>query len=455
MVNSESEINLFFRAAKGDWIGVAKILDSGTSVNASDYNSRTALHLAAERGHVEVVKYLISSGAEVEAKDCYGKTAAEIAIDEHHKLVYDILENAACDSLKIISNDSIRAKRSMYAVFAVTEAFPRQIATAMIEGRKISPISRSAVSLLFSEVVGFEELSTKLCADKVFDLLDRLYRKFDKIALTHGVQKVDTFGKVFMAATNFMEDQATDHAARLARFACEALRAAGETLIDEHEPASRRIQLRIGMHCGPVTGNVIGSQNLKYTLLGDTVNIAARMQTTCTPGRIQCSAATAAALESQQAPDIALRARGDVDIKGKGTMRTSWVCSLRSAQTSRTRLPNPSPTPDGEAGGMHHSESCPDLQRPSRPAEPDTSQPDPTQRAPHLDDSDDELPARARDAGGAATAARRLWHWDSARSFASPLGTLEYQGKAPAGVPPSRCQCSESMPGPGVAGASA
>jgi class 3 adenylate cyclase len=304
----EMEVKLFYLAASGDLIGSYRMVENGVSVNVLDYNNRSPLHLACERGHLQVVEFLIESKAEINCQDNFGETPSSLAAARNHTSIELFLQQAGANCLAS-SNLELRTRRSRRASFAVMEAFPRPIAVAMLEGRCIEPISKSMVSLLFSDIVGFTTISSTMDPAKVSSLLNRLFRKFDDLSYLHGVQKIDVVGDAYIAATNFMEDQAADHAARLARFAIDAMKAARETCIDEEHPdLFGCIPIRIGMHCGPVAGSVIGSQNLKYTLIGDTVNIASRMESTSTAGRIQCSQRVAALL-AEQADEIVLQRR--------------------------------------------------------------------------------------------------------------------------------------------------
>ena len=219
----------------------------------------------------------------------------------------------------------ISVPQSRRASCALRLAFPRAIAEAIMCGRRPEPIVRDCVSVFFSDIVGFTKFSSTAEASQVSGLLTRLFAKFDALAQLHGVQKIDVIGDAYLAATNVLEDQAADHAARLARFAMDAVAAAAATRLDDADPASPAVQIRVGLHSGPASATVVGAQGYKYTLFGDTVNTASRMESTSLPGRIQCSAA-AAALIADQDPLVPLMAReGGVEAKGKGLMRTCWV----------------------------------------------------------------------------------------------------------------------------------
>lgn len=72
--NLDSTMQLLFMACQGDGTGVTELLSEGIDVNSIDLDGRTALHVAACEGHVEVVKLLLDWKANIEARDRWGST---------------------------------------------------------------------------------------------------------------------------------------------------------------------------------------------------------------------------------------------------------------------------------------------------------------------------------------------------------------------------------------------
>ena len=98
-------------------------------------------------------------------------------------------------------------------------------------------------------------------------------------------------------------------------------------------PGGGGISVRIGLHCGPVTAGVLGSERLQYDVWGDTVNVASRMESTSEPNKIHISEQFKIALTplrkgegtGESSHEIDLIERGLVDVKGKGKMQTYWL----------------------------------------------------------------------------------------------------------------------------------
>lgn len=116
----------------------------------------------------------------------------------------------------------------------------------------------------------------------------------------------------------------SDHVARVAAFALDAIKAANKTLVDLNDPARGYVQLRVGFHPGPLSAAVVGTMRPKYTVLGDTVNTASRMESNSEAGRANMSKA-AADLLTQICPGIELESRGKMTIKGKGQIECFFL----------------------------------------------------------------------------------------------------------------------------------
>jgi class 3 adenylate cyclase len=204
------------------------------------------------------------------------------------------------------------------------EIFPRRVADALKNGQKVNPEDHDNVTIVFSDIVHFTDISRELTPLKVSHMLDRLYLAFDRIARKHQVFKVETIGDAYMGVTNLENNMEHTHTRNIAEFAVDMINEANKILIDEETPSKGYIDIRVGFHSGPVVSNVIGSMNPRYGLFGDTVNTANRMESNSKANRILCSE-RAYKLLVEQAPDMPTRKRGKVAVKGKGEMTVYWV----------------------------------------------------------------------------------------------------------------------------------
>lgn len=218
---------------------------------------------------------------------------------------------------------NVTAARNEELLFKV---FPKHIAEALRDGRKVEPEHHDCVTICRVDIVSFATLSSRLSPAKMSDVLDRLYERFDALSSKHGIFKVETIGDAFLCVSNLATKQEDDHAKRIAEFSIEAIQAANETLIDPSNPAMGHVEIRVGFHSGSATASVVGSRLPKFGIFGETISTASKMESNSKPGQIQCSRRSADLLKQQCRADITwLTPRGKIEIKGKGMMETFFV----------------------------------------------------------------------------------------------------------------------------------
>mmetsp|Transcript_30292 Transcript_30292/g.78652 ORF Transcript_30292/g.78652 Transcript_30292/m.78652 type:complete len:935 (-) Transcript_30292:619-3423(-) len=186
--------------------------------------------------------------------------------------------------------------------------------------------SHENVTILFTDIVGFTAMSKEVKPDQVMAYLNELFTAFDALVDTYEIYKVETAGDCYIAAGGLTKiDQdgfiCIDHepdpveaAHRVLSFA-KALLYCAKTVMMPHNGQPTRI--RVGMHTGPAVTGLIGTKLPKYSVFGDTMNTASRMESSCPYGCIQISEATHALLS-----DHPFKPTGGVEVKGKGRMET-------------------------------------------------------------------------------------------------------------------------------------
>ncbi|KAL6753871.1 nucleotide cyclase [Haematococcus lacustris] len=150
------------------------------------------------------------------------------------------------------------------------------------------------VTILFTDICSYTTISSELTARQVVALLSGLYDRFDTLCEKHGMWKVETVGDCWMAASGAYPRLAPREAAlRAARLALDMIQVAeGFTSED-----GRRVQIRVGLASGPVFASVISHKMPHVALIGDTTNVASRMESSCEPMRIHVAGSTAALLK--------------------------------------------------------------------------------------------------------------------------------------------------------------
>ena len=188
---------------------------------------------------------------------------------------------------------------------------PAPIVERLKEGDGSVAERHPEATVMFIDIVGFTTMSSAVLPEQLVGFLNQLFSELDALTTAHGLEKIKTIGDAYMVAGGLPAPR-DDHAAAVARLALEV-----RTLVKGFEtPDGKPLDVRVGIHSGPVIAGVIGVTKLTYDLWGDTVNTASRMESHGEPGVIQITEATKVCIEGQ----FRVESRGTVQVKGKGPM---------------------------------------------------------------------------------------------------------------------------------------
>jgi adenylate cyclase len=172
------------------------------------------------------------------------------------------------------------------------------------------------VSVLFSDMVGFTVLSSKIESTALVRILNTIFSVFDKLCMKNGVEKIKTIGDAFMAVAG-APVPVPDHADRAVNQAKDMLR----SLQKVNSRLGCDIQIRIGVNSGAVVAGVIGTTKYVYDIFGDTVTIASKMESTGVPGCLHISEMTYNILQSREG----FEPKGTCNIVGREEQITTYL----------------------------------------------------------------------------------------------------------------------------------
>ncbi|XP_034974728.1 speract receptor-like [Zootoca vivipara] len=235
-------------------------------------------------------------------------------------------------SLKERTED-LKRERSL-AEDLLHQMLPKSVAKQLRKCKHVEAENYDQVTIFFSDVVGFTSIAASCTPLQVVEMLNNLYVCFDTRIESYDVYKVETIGDAYMVVSGLPERNGTKHADEIAKMALDLVAAVRQVVIP-HMP-SGKLQLRAGIHTGPCVAGVVGHKMPRYCLFGDTVNTASRMESTSLPQRIHISSATYLALLEDDAYDIELR--GEIEVKGKGKMKTYWLLGNKNYSVQNDSL---------------------------------------------------------------------------------------------------------------------
>lgn len=212
-----------------------------------------------------------------------------------------------------------QADRVLYNVL------PETIAERLKHNQETLAEEFNSASVLFADIVNFTPISARFAPDKVFNMLNDLFSRFDELVDKYGVEKIQVAGDAYMVAAG-VPNPRPDHATVLAQLALDMLDCVKSLeFLDGKHP----IEIRIGLNSGSLMAGVIGRKKYYYALWGDMVNIASRMQSHGTSGKIQITREMYELVKDEFICEYI----GRINVKGKGPME-AWHLLAKKEERS-------------------------------------------------------------------------------------------------------------------------
>ncbi len=229
---------------------------------------------------------------------------------------------------------------------------PEETAAELKENGYATPRHYDKVTVLFTDFVGFTQVSEKMTPQEIVRELDYCFLEFDRIIDRHNLEKIKTIGDSYMCAGGIPLANDTNpwdvvHAALEIRDFMDTARKARESKGEAYW------QLRIGVHTGPVVAGVVGKNKFAYDIWGDAVNTASRMESSGEAGKVNISGKTYEIVNKH----FHCTYRGKVKAKNKGEVDMYFVegpleTTIRNLPLLKSQQKNPH-SPDSDKSSTH------------------------------------------------------------------------------------------------------
>jgi adenylate cyclase len=201
---------------------------------------------------------------------------------------------------------------------------PAPIAEELKRSGRVQPKYTRSATILFADIQGFTLLAERIEPARLVNLLDEYFTALDEIGARYGLEKVKTMGDAYMAVAGVLSPDRR-HSIDVCLAALE-MRAQLDRLKARCEAIGENaLQLRIGIHTGPVISGVVGNRRMTFDIWGDAVNTAWFMEAFGVAGRVNVSETVAGHVEGL----FELEPRGRIDAKHERSHEMFFLNGLK------------------------------------------------------------------------------------------------------------------------------
>jgi adenylate cyclase len=199
---------------------------------------------------------------------------------------------------------------------------PADVADELKRSGLVQPQHYDEATVLFADFVDFSSISREMTAEQLVQDLDECFRVFDQLADKYGIEKIKTIGDAYMCigGVPITHEFSARNTVSLAMEMQAYLTTWNEKRKAKNLP---QFQARIGIHTGPVAAGVVGQNKYCYDVWGDTVNIAARLESQSSAYKVNVSTVT----YQKTKKDFKYDHRGKISVKNMSDLDMYYVIS--------------------------------------------------------------------------------------------------------------------------------
>lgn len=187
---------------------------------------------------------------------------------------------------------------------------PAPIADELKRNGRVQPKYTRSATILFADIQGFTLLAERTEPARLINLLDEYFTALDEIGARYGLEKVKTMGDAYMAVAGVLSPDRR-HSIDVCLAALEMRTHLDHFKARCESTGENAVQLRIGIHTGPVISGVVGNRRMTFDIWGDAVNTAWFMEAFGVAGRINVSETVAGHVQGL----FELEPRGPIEAK--------------------------------------------------------------------------------------------------------------------------------------------
>lgn len=263
-----------------DWIVVAEIDSAEALAPVSDFTLTLALSTVLIVVVVSIVSVLIAGAAvrplrrlqDAARRIGAGENGVQVEAGESDELAdvasaFNDMSSSLETRSRLIDDQRSEIERLMHTLM------PDTLAKRYRDGARTVVEDHQNVTVLFADIVGFEDFGRELTSDRALELLNDIFRAFDDAAEQLGVERVRTTRQGYLASCGLTVPR-VDHVRRVVDFAFEAERIVARFGAQQ----GADLAVRVGIDTGTVASGLVGRSRVVHDLWGDAVSLAFRLQ---------------------------------------------------------------------------------------------------------------------------------------------------------------------------------